>query len=67
LKANSASCWFLLYGYNTMHGQQNIKESPLTFMSDDSEEAAIHWFRHHPTEFFEDRICWCVHQWCSCL
>jgi hypothetical protein len=25
LKVNSASCWFLLYGYITMHGQQNIK------------------------------------------
>ena len=22
---NSASCWFILYGYITMHGQQNIK------------------------------------------
>jgi hypothetical protein len=22
---NSASCWFMLYGYITMHGQQNIK------------------------------------------
>jgi uncharacterized protein YjiS (DUF1127 family) len=25
LKVNSASCWFLLYGFITMHGQQNIK------------------------------------------
>jgi len=24
LKVNSASYWFLLYGYITMHGQQNI-------------------------------------------
>jgi len=24
LTENSASCWFLLYGYITMHGQQNI-------------------------------------------
>jgi len=22
---NSAACWFMLYGYITMHGQQNIK------------------------------------------
>jgi hypothetical protein len=22
---NSASCWFMLYGYITMHRQQNIK------------------------------------------
>ena len=22
---NIASCWFVLYGYVTMHGQQNIK------------------------------------------
>jgi len=29
LKANSASCWFLLYGYTTMHGEQNIKSSLL--------------------------------------
>jgi len=27
LKVNSASCWFLLYGYITMHSQQNIKNS----------------------------------------
>jgi len=40
-----------------MRGQQNIKESPLTFMSDDSEDAVVHWFRHHPTEFFADRMC----------
>jgi hypothetical protein len=26
LKVNSASCWFLLYGYITMYGQQNIKK-----------------------------------------
>ena len=38
-----------------MHGQQNIKESPLTFMSHDSEEAVVHWLRHHLTEFFEER------------
>jgi len=25
LKVNSATCWILLYGYITMHGQQNIK------------------------------------------
>jgi len=25
LKVNSASCWFLLYGCITKHGQQNIK------------------------------------------
>jgi hypothetical protein len=25
LKVNSPSCWFLLYGYITIHGQQNIK------------------------------------------
>jgi hypothetical protein len=25
LKINSASCWFLLQGYITMHGPQNIK------------------------------------------
>jgi len=24
LKVNSASCWFLLYGYITMHGPQNV-------------------------------------------
>ena len=29
LKVNSASCWFLLYGYITMHGQQNIKNDNL--------------------------------------
>ena len=23
---NGASCWFLLYGYNTMHSQQNIRK-----------------------------------------
>jgi len=27
LKENSAFCWFLLYGYITMHGQQNIKKN----------------------------------------
>jgi hypothetical protein len=26
-----ASCWFLLYGYITMHGQQNIKSVETTF------------------------------------
>jgi len=26
LKVNSASCWFLLRGYITMHSQQIIKE-----------------------------------------
>jgi hypothetical protein len=26
LKVSSASCWFLLYGYVTMYGQQNIKQ-----------------------------------------
>jgi len=26
LKVSSASFWFLLYGYITMHGQQNIKK-----------------------------------------
>jgi hypothetical protein len=25
LKVNTASCWFILYGYMTMHGQQNMK------------------------------------------
>jgi hypothetical protein len=25
LRENSASCWFILHGYITMHGQQNIK------------------------------------------
>jgi len=25
MKVNSASCWFFLYGYITMHGQQNVK------------------------------------------
>jgi len=25
LRENSASCWFMLYGYITMHGQENIK------------------------------------------
>ena len=32
LKVNSASCWFLLYGYITMHGQQNIKFPKIFFM-----------------------------------
>jgi len=26
LKVNSASCWFLLYGYITLHSQQHIKK-----------------------------------------
>ena len=26
LVENSASCWFVLYGYITMHGQQSIKK-----------------------------------------
>jgi len=25
LKVNSATCWFILYGYVTMHGKQNFK------------------------------------------
>jgi len=25
LKVDSAFCWFLVYGYITTHGQQNIK------------------------------------------
>jgi len=28
---NSASCWFLLYEYITMHGPQNVKRSTLFF------------------------------------
>jgi len=27
LKVNGAFCWFLLFGYITMHGQQNIKNN----------------------------------------
>ena len=27
---NNASCWFILYGYITMHGQQNFKIHNLT-------------------------------------
>ena len=30
-KYNSASCWFLLYGYVTMYSEQNIKNSNLKF------------------------------------
>jgi len=26
---NNASCWFMLYGYITMHGQQNIKKKSM--------------------------------------
>jgi hypothetical protein len=29
---NSASCWFILYGYITMHSQQNFKKSPLLYI-----------------------------------
>ena len=32
---NSASCWFILCGYITMHSQQNFKnENPLLFNND---------------------------------
>jgi hypothetical protein len=33
LKVNSASCWFLLYEYITMHGQQNIKKGAINVAS----------------------------------
>jgi hypothetical protein len=31
LRVNSASCWFVLYGYITMRGRKNINNSDLTF------------------------------------
>jgi len=31
LKLNSAFYWFILYGYITMHGQQNIKLDVLLY------------------------------------
>lgn len=31
LKVDSASCWFLLYGYIMIHGQQNIKFATIKF------------------------------------
>jgi len=39
LKVNSASCWFLLYGYITKHGQKNIKFGD---MSANTKSSAVH-------------------------
>jgi hypothetical protein len=32
LKVNSASCWYLLYSYTTVHGPQNIKNVQVLYV-----------------------------------
>jgi hypothetical protein len=49
------------------HEKDESNEGPITLMSDNSKETVVHCFRHHPTEFFADRIYWWVHQWHFCL
>jgi len=56
LKVNSASCWFLTYGYITMHGQQNIKGAINVASSPDILNND-HRLRPKDTQSFGEWIC----------
>jgi len=56
VKVNSASCWFLLHGYITIHGRQNIKFFLCVLITETSLEClslgALHVSFHYGTPAF---------------